>query len=273
MTAPLFHLAPGSLDEAAPGVRIRLDGAEGHHAATVMRLGPGEEVLLSDARRIRAAGSVVLSEAGGLTVEVRQVSEEPSDRPRLVLVQALAKGRRDIQAVESATELGVEAVIPWQAERSVARWKPGREAKKHAEWANTAAVASKQTRRTTVPEIQELHTTAQYRQSVRGRDDIRVIVLHETEDGTLRRALDELGLLGAPSVQGAPASEESPERPPPEELHLLVGPEGGISEAEIGQLREVGAVPARLGPTVLRSSTAGPTALAAIQLLLGRWDT
>lgn len=265
MTAPLFHLAPGSLDEATAGVRIRLDGPEGHHAATVMRLGPDEEILLSDAERIRVAGVVVSSGDGELTVEVREVTEEPLHRPRLLLVQALAKDRRDLQAVESATELGADAVIPWQAERSVARWKQGRETKKHAEWANTAAAAAKQTRRTAIPQIHRLHTTAQYAETVQDRAEIGVVVLHETlpvegSSGTFRSALEQLGALGT-CEDGIP-----------EELHLVVGPEGGISPAEIARLTDAGAVPARLGPTVLRSSTAGPAAIAGAQLLLGRWD-
>lgn len=264
MTAPLFHLPPGSLDEATSGVRIRLDGAEGHHAATVMRLEIGEEVLLSDARSIRAGGVVIASGRGELTVEVREVLEEPLQRPRLVLVQALAKDKRDLQAAESATELGVDAVIPWQAERSVARWKQGRETRKRAEWAHTVAAASKQTRRTAIPEVRELHTTAQYLASIRGRGELGVVVLHETESGTLARGLEQLGLLGAAGVPGGDTLDE---------LHLVVGPEGGISETEIGRLAEAGAVPARLGRSVLRSSTAGPAALAATQLLLGRWDT
>ena len=273
MTAPLFHLAPGSLDEATSGVRIRLDGPEGHHAATVMRLEPGEEIILSDARRIRVAGVVVSSGGGELTVEVHEVADETPESPRLVLVQALAKDRRDLQAVESATELGVEAVIPWQAERSVARWKPGRETKKHMEWANTAAVASKQTRRTLVPEIRELHTTAQYLELLRGQDHVGALVLHETEDSTLRCALRELGLWSPGTEEGTPDATSSEGHTPLEELHLVVGPEGGISEAEVARLSGAGALPTRLGRTVLRSSTAGPAALAAVQLLLGRWDT
>lgn len=252
MTAPLFHLSPGALDGAAAGSIVALTGAEGHHAATVMRLSAGEQIQLSDTRGRRADGVVISAGEGQLSVEVQDVTDEPVLRPRLVLVQALAKDKRDLQAVESATELGVDAVIPWEAQRSVARWKAGREAKKHAEWVNTVRSAAKQTRRTVIPEVRGLHTTAQYLEAVRGAPGVQVIVLHELEQKPLRESL----------AQGQQA----------EELHLVVGPEGGITESEVEQLLAAGASTARLGPHVLRSSTAGPAALAAVQLLLGRWE-
>lgn len=262
MTAPLFHLAPGTLDAAEPGAVLVLDGAEGHHAATVMRLGPGEAVQLSDTERMKADAVVMSAQTGRLEVEIRSVSNEPVPRPRLVLVQALAKDRRDLQAIESATELGVDAVIPWQAERSVARWKAGREAKKHAEWVNTVATAAKQTRRTAIPEVRELHTTGQYLASAPA--GVGVVVLHEAEEVSLRSVLTDLGLLTA-----AGSAEPAPQL---EELHLLAGPEGGISDQEIARLSAASARTARLGRHVLRSSTAGPAAIAGVQLLLGRWD-
>lgn len=254
MTAPLFHLSPGRLDGLTPGSQITVDGTEGHHAATVMRLGAGEQVLISDTHRLKVSGVILDAGAGEMVVEVQEVSEEPQDHPALVLVQGLAKDKRDLQAVESATELGVDAVIPWQAERSVARWKAGREAKKHAEWVSTVTTAAKQTRRTSVPQVRELHTTAQYLRSLAEQQGVGVVVLHEAEEISLASVLDQ---LQAPDLR---------------ELHLVVGPEGGISEAEIAQLTQAGARTARLGRSVLRSSTAGPAGIAGAQILLGRWD-
>ncbi|MDR8018649.1 16S rRNA (uracil(1498)-N(3))-methyltransferase [Nesterenkonia aerolata] len=275
MTAPLFHLAPGSLDLAAVGVRLTLDGAEGHHAATVMRLGPGESIDLSDTGRIRVAGVVVAAAEGGLEIEVRTVQEHPAPHPELVLVQALAKDRRDLQAVETAVELGVDRIVPWQAERSVARWKPGREAKKHQEWVHTVRAAAKQSRRTGVPAVEALQSTAQLLDSLiedaastradsndadsTGAAETAVLVLHEEAEASLCEASRQLGLIPEP-WRG------------PRRVLLVVGPEGGISPEERQRLTEAGAVSAVLGPHVLRTSTAGPAALSALQLLLGRWD-
>ncbi|GAA1148273.1 16S rRNA (uracil(1498)-N(3))-methyltransferase [Nesterenkonia lutea] len=257
MTAPLFHLSPGALDAVAPGASVTLSGAEGHHAATVMRMQPGEQVLLSDTVGLRAEGLVRAAGGGELQVEILELTQEPVLRPRIVLVQALAKDRRDLQGVESATELGVDAVIPWQAERSVARWKAGRETKKHAEWVALVRTAAKQTRRTTIPAVRPLQTTAQYRDALSAAGDrIGAIALHETDQTSLAQAVT--AHCGSGTA--------------PEELHLIIGPEGGISDREIELLSDAGARVARLGPTVLRSSTAGPAALAATQLLLGRWD-
>ncbi|GAA1106842.1 16S rRNA (uracil(1498)-N(3))-methyltransferase [Nesterenkonia jeotgali] len=263
MTAPLFHLAPGALDAAGVGELVSLTGREGHHAATVMRLQPGESVLLSDTVGRRAEGLVRAAGDGQLQVEILSVTQEPVLLPRLVLVQALAKDRRDLQGVESATELGVDTVIPWQAERSVARWKAGREAKKHAEWVATVTTAAKQTRRTTIPEVRPLQSTAAYLRAVESAGaGVGVVVLHETQETSLAEAIAAL--------QAGMGQESSGQQL--QELHLVVGPEGGISDREIELLTAARARIARLGPTVLRSSTAGPAALAATQLLLGRWD-
>ncbi|TLP79366.1 16S rRNA (uracil(1498)-N(3))-methyltransferase [Nesterenkonia sphaerica] len=263
MTAPLFHLGPGALDHAEPGATVEVTGAEGHHAATVMRLGTGEPIVLSDTRSRRVDGVVIRAGTGELTVQVRTVQDEQVRPPRLVLVQALAKDKRDLQAVESATELGVDAIIPWEAARSVARWKPGREVKKHAEWVSTVRSAAKQTRRTAIPEVRELHTTAQYCQLLQRSPTAAAVALHEVDHTPLRSVLAELALTDLTAL---------PTEPEITELYLLVGPEGGISTGELQQLTAAGTLTARLGPTVLRSSTAGPAAIAATQLLLGRWD-
>lgn len=258
MTAPLFHLDPGSLDAVHSGSTIQVTGHEGHHAATVMRLGVGDPIQLSDTRLRRVDGVVVHSGTGELTVEVRTVADEPNPRPRIVLVQALAKDKRDLQAVESATELGVDAIIPWEADRSVARWKPGREVKKRSEWSSTVRSSAKQTRRTAIPDVRELLTTTQYSRQLQQSPNTATVVLHEVERVSLRSVLSASGAMEAETDL--------------QELHIVVGPEGGISDPELQQLREAGARTARLGDAVLRTSTAGPAALAAVQLLLGRWD-
>ena len=263
MTAPMFHLAPGSLKAAEPGSVLVLEGPEGHHAATVMRLGVNEQVQLSDTEHTRAHAVVTAVEGGRLELQISGVDTEDPPLPRLVLVQALAKDRRDLQAIESATELGVDAVIPWQAERSVARWKAGREAKKHAEWVNTVTTAAKQTRRTSIPTVHPLHTTAQYLTAPAAGEGVGVVVLHETKEVSLHTVLTQMGVL---TEMGALEHE-----PAMSEIHVVVGPEGGISDRELQRLTAAGARTARLGAHVLRSSTAGPAAIAGLQLLLGRW--
>jgi 16S rRNA (uracil1498-N3)-methyltransferase len=174
----------------------------------------------------------------------------------VTLVQALAKGDRDELAVEAAVEVGVDAVVPWQAERSIVVWRGQRAAKSHARWVATVRTAVKQARRACVPPVEQALTTRQL--AARTRDVVAaggtVVVLHEEASTPLAGVA-----LPAPA-DGAAA-----------ELLVVVGPEGGISDAEVAVLVEAGAVTARLGPHVLRTSTAGPVAVAVLSERLGRW--
>jgi 16S rRNA (uracil1498-N3)-methyltransferase len=226
-----------------------LDGSEGRHAATVRRLRAGELLLLSDGRGglARCVVRVVGRDSVGLSVEGRWV--EPAARPRVVLVQALVKGDRGELAVELATEAGVDEVVPWRAERCVARWEDGaRGDKALARWRGTAREAAKQARRAWCPVVREPVDTSVLAGLV---STVRLaLVLHESA---------ERGLVGVPL-------------PDDGDVLLVVGPEGGISDAELDVLASAGAVAVRLGPTVLRASTAGAVALGALGALTQRWQ-
>lgn len=248
MTAPLFLVPAGSLgDDGEEGpTAVRLDGPEGRHAADVQRLAAGEQVLLADGRGRLAEATVTAAERGALHLRVSAVRTEPAPQPRLVLVQALAKGDRDLMAVEAATELDVDEVVPWQADRSIVRWRAERAEKAHRKWEQAALAATKQARRTRVPEVAGLATRATLLQRVRGAD--LALVLHEeATDALLEVDLPDRG-----------------------EVLLVVGPEGGISPDELGALQQAGAHAVRLGRTVLRTSTAGPAALAVLNAR-SRW--
>ena len=142
MTAPLFHLEPGALTGAAPGAEVSFGGPEARHAAASMRLAPGESVLLADGSGVRGHGTVLAAAPDAVTVRLDAVDEEPAAVPALVLVQALAKGDRDLMAVQAAVELGVDAVVPWEAERSIVRWKGPKAEKARQKWADTARAGS-----------------------------------------------------------------------------------------------------------------------------------
>ena len=147
MTAPLFHLEPGALAGASAGAEVVFGGTEARHAAAAMRLAPGEAVLLADGSGTLGHGTVLAAAPDAVTVRLDTVAEEPAPTPALVLVQALAKGDRDLMAVQAAVELGVDAVVPWEAERSIVRWKGPKAAKARRKWADTARAAAKQARR------------------------------------------------------------------------------------------------------------------------------
>lgn len=243
-TAPVFLV-----DSVPSGTTAVLDGPEGRHAAAVRRMRAGEELVLSDGRGASAL-CIVETVQGKESLEVRVVRgwTEPQPQPRVVLAQALIKGDRGELAVELATETGVDVIVPWRAGRSIAKWEDGpRGAKALARWRSTAREAAKQSRRAWVPEVTDPATTRQLVEMV--RKSALTLVLDAAADTALRDV------------------------PLPTEGDLLVvaGPEGGISESESDTLRAAGAQVARLGPTVLRASTAAAAAIAALGVLTPRW--
>ncbi len=246
MTHQLFLAPVETLAGAEPGTVLLLDGEEGRHAATVVRIRVGEPYLVADGSGRRALLVAEGVERGSVVGRVVEVHDEPADAPRFVLVQALAKGDRDEQAIEAATELGVDEVVPWQAERSVVVWRPDRVARSLARWVAVVTRATKQSRRARMPLTADpVSLTALV---ARVREAALVLVLHETATEPLSRV----------------------ELPEDGDVLVVVGPEGGISDRELDALTGAGAQPVRLGSTILRSSSAGPAALAVL-LSRSRW--
>ncbi|WP_255768964.1 16S rRNA (uracil(1498)-N(3))-methyltransferase [Pseudarthrobacter sulfonivorans] len=257
MSNPVFFSGAGALDHLVPGDLFTLQGSEARHAVTVKRLAPGESVDIADGAGKRLTGKVVAASPAELTVECGELVMEEQPLIRLVLVQALAKGDRDELAVETATELGIDAVVPWQSERSIVRWKGERAAKAHAKWQSVVTAAAKQARRAWIPGVRAAVETPGLAAAVAAAD--LAVILHEDAVRPLRTVL-ESWRAAAPSVDG------------PREILLIVGPEGGISPREVTRLCDAGAVTALLGNHVLRSSTAGPAAVVLASDVLGRWS-
>jgi 16S rRNA (uracil1498-N3)-methyltransferase len=242
-TAPVFLVdALPEVDEAV------LDGAEGWHAAAVRRLRPGEPIALADGVGGLADCTVAAAERGRLVLTVRNRTYVPPARPRFVVVQALAKGGRGGLAVELMTELGVDLVVPWVASRSVVRWQDDRGERALARWRTTAREAAKQARRSWLPVVEDLHNSGQVAALLAAA--ATAVVLHEAA----KRPLVDLTV------------------PADGDLVVVVGPEGGLTEAELAAFRGTGAHLARLGGTVLRTSTAGAAAVAVLAARTGRWS-
>lgn len=242
MTAPLFHLADVS------GTTLRLDGPEGHHAADVRRVRVGERVDVGDLRGSVAECVVASVSAGAVSLDVIRTRNVPEPAPRIVVVQALAKGERAEDAVAAMTEVGVDEIVPWAATRSVVRWEGARGDKSLARWRSTAREAAKQSRRAWLPDVAELASTSAVCARLRGA--ALGVVLHEAAVGPLA-ALDP------------PASGEAV---------LVVGPEGGITDDELAVFAGAGASAYRLGDSVMRTSTAGVAAAAVLLAKSGRWS-
>lgn len=244
MSAPLF------LVEALPtGDRLTLDGPEGHHASTVQRLRVGEELLLADGRGGTAAA--VVDAVGKGTLELRVTSRGYVDAsvPRLVVVQGIAKGDRGELAVQAMTEVGVDEIVPWSASRSVVQWRGDRGVRAREKWAATAREAAKQARRAWLPVVAGTPDESTTTVARRIAGAAAAFVLHEEAQERLTTA----------------------ELPETGEIVLVVGPEGGIADPELAAFREAGARPVRLGPSVLRTSTAGVAALSVLSTRLSRW--
>jgi 16S rRNA (uracil1498-N3)-methyltransferase len=254
---PVFFTQVGSLGHVNPGSTFVLEGPEARHAVTVKRLAVGESVDIADGKGMRLTGTVAEAGPSTLTVTASDVVFEAEPDVHLVLVQALAKGDRDELAIETATELGIDAVIPWQSERSIVRWKGDRAAKAHAKWQSVVTAAAKQARRAWIPEVRSILDTGALAKAVENAG--LAIILHEDAKNPLRAVLEELVVSRV-----APGDA-------PREVLLIVGPEGGISPREVTRLSDAGAVTALLGHHVLRSSTAGPAAVVLASDVLGRW--
>ena len=232
-----------------------LTGAEGRHAATVRRLAPGERLDLTDGAGTLAQGRVTAVRPGTVELAVLARRTEPAPEPRLVVIQAIPKGDRGELAVETMTEVGVDVIVPWAAERCVAVWRGERADKGVARWRTTAVAAAKQSRRAWFPEITPLASTAAVADRVRAA---RLALLLDPEaPDALAGLADAAGLPGSAGAGG--------------EVVLIVGPEGGIAPGEAELLARSGATGARLGPTVLRASTAGAVAAALVLSAAGRW--
>lgn len=255
MSAPIFYISAEEYETLTPGASFELDGPEGKHAL-VKRMEEGESIDLGDGTGRRAVGTVHSLTDRGVIVHVEQLREEHTS-PSIYLVQALAKDGRDLLAIETATELGAYGVLPWSADRSIVRWKGERASKAHTKWQNTVTAAAKQSRRALIPEVYDLYSTAdlvELIEEVTGQGSA-VFILHE--QATERLSAQAAKLAGGENL--------------PEEIYLLVGPEGGISNREVQLFTEAGAHLALLGDEVLRSSTAGSAAMCTLNVVLGRW--
>ena len=233
-----------NLETTQVGAIVTLDGSEGRHASTVSRVRVGERLAIGNGRGLMLGAEVLSSSKDTVELTVTSVELTERESPAIVLVQGLAKTDRDERAVEACTELGISAVIPWAADRSVSKWEGPKVDKGVARWAAIVREATKQSIRPFLPEVGPHLKSSQLGTALQG---MNVLVL----DPTGEESLSEVKLDGR-------------------DIALVVGPEGGISEHEITRFTEEGAHIVKMGTNILRTSTAGPAALAILNAKLGR---
>lgn len=233
-----------TLEATTPGSQVTLDGSEGRHASTVSRVRVGESLFVGNGRGLILTGIVTETLKDVVTLSVDSVSFAPQSSPQITLVQALAKTDRDERAIEASTELGIDVVIAWAADRSVSKWEGAKVEKGLARWSAIVREATKQSIRPYLPIVDTHVSSSQLLSLFTGHN---VIVLDPTGDVSI-------------------GSLDLDDR----DVALIVGPEGGITPSEISRFQEAGATIATLGSNILRTSTAGPAALAILNSKLGR---
>ena len=248
MGASMFHVEPSQLARLGAGEHFTLTGDEGFHAATVQRLEPGESVLLSDGMgRLAYCNVVEVPAKDSIVLAIVGVTEAPAPAPRLIVVQAIPKGDRGELAVEMLTEVGVDVIVPWAAQRCVAQWRGDKIERGVEKWKATARESAKQSRRPWTPQVSTLASTEDVVRLIRNTSPSWV--LHE--DGDVRLSSVQVPLNG--------------------DIVLVVGPEGGVAPQELEAFAAAGAAVVRLGPSVLRTSTAGAVAAGIVLARTTRW--
>lgn len=225
----------------AAGDSVTLPESAAHHAVRVLRLQPGASVVLFDGEGRSFSGTLSTIKPAVTAALTEALPVEPPPACRLTLVQALASGDKMDWVVQKAVELGVHAIVPVMARRSVLKLDGARAQKRVSHWRNIAIAACEQSGRSRVPAVDEIQTLPQWLAKADG------------------------GWVMAPAA-GTPLRDQAP---PQDHLNLLVGPESGWEAAELDAMRTRGILPVQLGPRILRTETAGLAALAAIQALWG----
>jgi len=244
MVEPLFRFN----EPLVPGQEVQLTGTEGHHAAAVRRMRVGEAIALTNGLGLKARGVVRAVAPKQLTVAVHSVETIESPVVSFTLVQAVAKGDRDELAIQAATELGAGKVVPWQADRSISKWD-GKEEKNRERWQQIVDEAAKQALRPWFPEVAQVQSSKSLAKQI-SESVGTYLVLDPTSPISLNQV--ELSKSG--------------------EVALIVGPEGGITEAELALFETAGAKRVHLGSGILRTSTAGMAAISVLAAKSGYWD-
>lgn len=235
LRGPRIHLAA----ELIAGGEVVLPEGPARHVARVLRLVPGAPLTLFDGNGIEARAVLIEAERKRVVARIESVSQGQGESPLVVhLGQAISKGDRMDYAIQKAVELGVAAITPLYTEHGDVRLKGDRQAKKLAHWQAVAASACEQCGRATLPPVYPPMALADW---LALRNEALRLVLHPGTPGALER-------------QDTPTSAA-----------LLIGPEGGLSAAEVASAQAADFDALTLGPRILRTETAPVVALALLQ--------
>lgn len=213
------------------------------HISKVLRMQPGDKIQIVSDDGVTAIAEIVSLQADNVVVRcLEKLAESHEPSVNITLAQGLAKGEKMDFIIQKAVEMGASSIVPVAMEHSVVRLEGAKADKKVERWQKIAEAAAKQSKRDIIPQVQPVQTM---QQMLANNDLQHKIIAYECEDRlglkTVLQSCDNL-----------------------QELLLIIGPEGGISEFELELARKNGAVPVSLGKRILRAETAGVVALSAI---------
>lgn len=213
------------------------------HISKVLRMQPGDKIQIVSDDGVTAIAEIVSLQADNVVVKcLEKLAESHEPSVKITLAQGLAKGEKMDFIIQKAVEMGASSIVPVAMEHSVVRLEGAKADKKVERWQKIAEAAAKQSKRDIIPQVQTVQTM---QQMLDNNDLQHKIIAYECEDRLgLKTALQSCDNL--------------------QELLLIIGPEGGISEFELELARKNGAVPVSLGKRILRAETAGVVALSAI---------
>jgi len=219
------------------------------HMSRVLRLKIGTRVILSDGIGRRHVGYIEQIGKENLLIRIEESSSEPSRPagPLMTLYQGLPKGSKMEFILQKSTELGVDVLAPFAAERSAVRLPAARESQRMERWQRVIREAARQSDRTTLP---QLETVADFPDLLSKADQtVKLLLWEEEKSNRLRSVLGSL--------------------PVPESVSVIVGPEGGLTRDEAASAMASGFLPVTLGSRILRTETAGLAILAILQYCWG----
>ena len=222
---------------------MTITGVDAKHIGKVLRMQPGDKLQIVSDDGVSALAEVAAITESTVTVRcLEKLAESHEPAVKITLAQGLAKGEKMDFIIQKAVELGAYSIVPVAMEHSVVRLDGAKADKKVERWQKIAEAAAKQSKRDIIPQVQDVQTI---KEMLANNDCKTKIIAYECEDRmSLKTALREAGQM--------------------EDLLLIIGPEGGISEGELTKAREAGAVPVSLGRRILRAETAGLVAMSAI---------
>ena len=224
---------------------ITITGPDVNHMKNVLRMKPGEEILISNGVDKDYHCQVETLDSDAVTARILSVDEEGTELPgKIYLFQGLPKGDKMELIVQKAVELGVYGIVPFAAKRSVVRLDEKKAGKKQIRWQAIAKGAAEQSGRGLIPEVEIVKTYAEALEFAKELDVI--LVPYELEEG-MKATMSIIEAIR-----------------PGQSVGIFIGPEGGFEEQEIGQARNAGAVPVTLGRRILRTETAGITTLSIL---------